>query len=289
MHRIMQKFFFKKAVGTDDPKTVCDFLAKHTGLSKSRIKDAMNKGAVWVRKKRGKQYRVRRASAALKPGDYLAIYYDDKLLALSPLQPKRISDQKRYSIWFKPAGLMTQGTKYGDHCSLLRQVELFFKSKRKAFPVHRLDREVSGIVLIGHDKTAAGQLSRLFQSQQIVKRYHARVRGNLTAAQGPQGRIDQPLDGQPSTTDFAVTHYDPASNISSVDIIIHTGRKHQIRRHFAAVGFPVIGDPRYGKGNKNHSGLQLAAAALEFHCPFSDKDLVFDTPCSDVEPVDLKQ
>ena len=283
----MHKFSLNKAVGIDDPKTACDFLVKHSGLSKSRIKDAMNKGAVRVKKKKGKQHRTRRATAALMPDDYLSIYYDDKLLALSPLRPKRISDQKRYSIWFKPAGLMTQGTKYGDHCSLLRQVELFFKSRRKVFPVHRLDREASGVVLIAHDKAAAAKLSRLFMSQRIIKRYHARVLGNL-AAQRPHGKIDQSLEGKPAATEFTVTDYDPASNTSSVDIIIHTGRKHQIRRHFAAMGFPVMGDPRYGKGNKNNSGLKLAATALEFHCPFSDKDLVFDNPGFDMKSSGLK-
>ena len=90
-------------------------------------------------------------------------------------------DQSRYSVWFKPAGLMSQGTKYGDHCSLLRLAGLFFKSKRKVFPVHRLDREASGMVLIAHDKTAAGKLSRLFRSQQIIKRYRAQELWNFTA------------------------------------------------------------------------------------------------------------
>jgi tRNA pseudouridine32 synthase/23S rRNA pseudouridine746 synthase len=273
----MQKFSLTKTVGIDDPGTACDFLVKHTGLSKSRIKDAMNKGAVWIRGERGKQYRIRRATAALKTGDYLSIYHDDKLLALAPLRPECLGDQSRYSVWFKPAGLMAQGTKYGDHCSLLRQAELFFKSKRKVFPVHRLDREASGIVLIAHDKTAAGRLSRLFQSQLVIKRYRARVLGNL-AAQRPRGKIDRPLEGKPALTEFAVTGYDPASDISSVDIILHTGRKHQIRRHFEAIGFPVMGDPRYGKGNKNNSGLKLMATTLEFHCPFEKKDRVFESP-----------
>ncbi len=273
----MQKFFLKKAVSLDDPGTACDFLAKHTGLSKSRIKEAMNKGAVWIGKKQGQAYRIRRATARVNPGDFLSIFYDHQLLALTPLRPECISDQNRYSVWFKPAGLMTQGTKYGDHCSLLRQAELFFKSKREVFPVHRLDRETSGLVLIAHDKTAAGALSRLFLSRQIIKHYRARVSGNL-AAKRPRGEIDLPLDGQPAVTQFAVTDYDPAANVSSVDIIIHTGRRHQIRRHFEAIGFPVMGDPRYGRGNKNSSGLKLVARALEFHCPFSDQKLVFDSP-----------
>ena len=56
----MQKFTLNKAVSIDDPATACEFLANHTGLSKSRIKDAMTKGAVWLKKTKGKQDRIRR-------------------------------------------------------------------------------------------------------------------------------------------------------------------------------------------------------------------------------------
>jgi len=64
------------------------------------------------------------------------------------------------------------------------EVELFFKNKRKDFLIHRLDREAFGeafgIVVVAHDKNAAAGLSRLFQSRQIIKRYRARVLGDLT-------------------------------------------------------------------------------------------------------------
>ena len=255
--------------------TACDFLAQHSGLSKTRIKDAMNKGAVWLSRPKGRSYRVRKATATLKAGHRLALYYDAGLLALAPPAPDCLSDQHRYSAWFKPAGLLTQGTRYGDHCSLLRQAELSFKSKRAVFPVHRLDREASGLVLIAHDKAAAGRLSGLFRSKHIIKRYRAQVLGN-PAAEDAHGTIDQPLDGKSAVTEFTVTGYDPASNISVVDIIIHTGRKHQIRRHFDTIGFPVIGDPLYGSGNKNKTGLKLAATSLEFECPIQGKKMVFD-------------
>ena len=273
----MQKFTLTKTVGKDDPAAVCDFLASHSGLSKSRVKDAMSKGAVWLKKKKGTPHRIRRATTAINAGDILSINYDARLLALAPPRPDCISDQERYSVWHKPAGLMTQGTRFGDHCSLLRQVELFFKSRREVFPVHRLDREADGIVLIAHDKKAAGKLSGLFGSQQIIKRYRARVLGNL-ANKGSRGIIDQSLEDKSAVTEYAVTGYDPTANVSSVDVIIHTGRKHQIRRHFESIGFPVIGDPRYGKGNKNKSGLKLLAISLEFNCPFQGKNLVFENP-----------
>ena len=273
----MERFSLKKVVGPGDPETVVDFLAANSDISKVRIKDAMNKGSVWLKKTRGKQYRIRRARTVLKAGDKLSFYYDEKLLALEPLVAECIGDQKRYSVWYKPAGMMTQGTSYGDHCSLLRQVELFFNYKRKVFLIHRLDREASGIVLVAHDKFSAGKLSSLFQDRSIVKHYRAQVLGNLTQAK-KENTIQLTLDGKTAVTDYKVSGYDPASNTTQVDIIIRTGRKHQIRRHFEMIGFPVMGDPRYGEGNKNTEGLKLAATALEFECPFSGHAVTLNLP-----------
>jgi tRNA pseudouridine32 synthase/23S rRNA pseudouridine746 synthase len=273
----LHKLSFQKAVGQNDPLTAVEFLAKHTGISKRGIKDAMNKGAVWLKKNNGKALRIRRATTALKPGDDLACYYDAKLLALTPAAAQCISDQKRYSVWFKPAGMMSQGTRYGDHCSLLRAAELFFKPKRPVFLVHRLDREAAGIVLIAHDKGAAGKLSRLFQNRLIVKHYRVQLLGNL-AQKNAKDTIQIPLDGKPAITQYQTVSYDPSSNTTLVDIITRTGRKHQIRRHLEMIGFPVMGDPRYGEGNKNTEGMKLTATALEFECPFSGNYNVFNFP-----------
>jgi tRNA pseudouridine32 synthase / 23S rRNA pseudouridine746 synthase len=282
----LQKLALHKTVGPDDPNTAVEFLAKHSGISKVRIKDAMNKGAVWLKQAHGKQRRIRRATAVLAAGDQIAFYYDEKLLALKPPAAECISDQKRYSVWFKPAGLMTQGTEYGDHCSLLRAAELFFKSKRRVFLIHRLDREAAGIVLVAHDKGAAGKLSRLFQNRLIVKRYQAQVLGNL-AEKKPEDTIRIPLDGKPAETVYKAGDYDPASNTTQVDVTIRTGRRHQIRRHFEMIGFPVMGDPRYGEGNKNTRGLKLIATALEFQCPISGKFSVFCSPRSNFNPMKM--
>ena len=271
----MQKLTLNKTVTPDDPSTACEFLAECTALSKRRIKDAMGKGAVWLKRKKGKKQRIRRATKILRPGDILSIYYDETLLGKHPPVPELISDQGRYSVWSKPVGMMTQGTKYGDHCSLLRQVEVYFKAKRKVYPIHRLDREAAGLILIAHDKKAAGRLSHLFQSRQIIKRYTARVLGDLSD-KPPASRIDSNLDGKPATTEFTVSGYDAATDTSRVDIVIRTGRKHQIRRHFEMIGHPVMGDPRYGRNNKNKAGMQLAATALEFGCPFQKEQMVFN-------------
>jgi tRNA pseudouridine32 synthase/23S rRNA pseudouridine746 synthase len=271
----MQKITIKKNVGPEDPATAVEFIAEYSDISKVRIKDAMIKGAIWLKKARGKQYRIRRAKTTLKAGDILSFYYDEKLLAIIPPVAECISDQKRYSVWVKPAGLMTQGTSHGDHCSLLRGVELYFKNKRKVFLIHRLDREASGIVLVAHDKGSAGKLSGLFQDRSIVKHYRAQVLGNLTQNRS-KDTIQIPLDGKTAITDYNAVSYDSSSNNTLVEVVIQTGRKHQIRRHFEMIGYPVMGDPRYGEGNKNKEGMQLTATAIEFKCPLSSKYRIFN-------------
>ena len=264
---LKKKLILRTTISPGTSGTASDFLVSRTGLSKGRVKDAMNKGAFWIRKKKGGLKRLRGATANLVPGDQIEFYHDEILLAQKPPEAKCLSDQKHYSVWYKPAGLMSQGTMYGDHCSILRQAELFFHPPRKVFPVHRLDREASGLMLLAHSREAAAGLSELFRHNRIIKKYRAEVLGNPGAGQ-KQGTIELPLDGKPAVTEFEVESYDPASNTATVNVIIKTGRLHQIRRHFEMTGFPVMGDPKYGKGNKNRDGLKLSAVSLGFRCPF---------------------
>lgn len=233
----------------------------------------MNKGAVWIRKK-GSMHRLRKATTLLHDGDQLEMHYDSLLLSLKPPEPKLVSDQAHYSVWDKPSGLMAQGTMYGDHCSLLRRAEIFFRGNRKVFPVHRLDREADGIMIIAHTKEAAARLSELFQKNEVEKKYRIEVLGDL-AEKGKTGSISLPLDGKKTMTEYEVASYDQTKNISVADVIIKTGRTHQIRRHFDMIGHPVMGDPKYGKGNKNREGMKLTAVSLKFHCPFSKKTVEF--------------
>jgi tRNA pseudouridine32 synthase/23S rRNA pseudouridine746 synthase len=271
------KFIFTTTVSAGAPGAASAFLSEQTGLSRSVIKDAMNKGAVWLRRKNGKMNRLRRATASLIPGDQVDMYYDGRLLALRPPEALCLSDQRQYSVWFKPAGMLAQGTQYGDHCSLLRQAELYFRSSRKVFLVHRIDREASGVMLLAHNRDAAAKLSGLFQKKLVRKRYRIEVLGN-PGGKEKRGTIDQPLEGKPSFTEFVVISYDRPTNIAVVDVITRTGRLHQIRRHFDMTGFPVIGDPKYGTGNKNTSGMKLSAVSLGFHCPFSNSEVQYSVP-----------
>jgi len=262
-----------KTTGTNPPSQAADLLALRTGLSKGRIKDAMIKGAVWIKRK-GSMKRLRKATTILSPHDHVEIHYDEKLLAIKPPEPRLVSDQGYYSIWFKPSGLMAQGTMFGDHCSLLRLAELHFQVRRQVFLVHRLDREADGIMIIAHSKESAARFSELFQKKLITKEYRVEVMGDM-GEQGKKGTIILMLDNKPAVTDFEVISHDQQKNVTLVSAFIRTGRLHQIRRHFEMIGHPVMGDPKYGKGNKNREGMKLTASALQFTCPFTRKDVRF--------------
>jgi tRNA pseudouridine32 synthase/23S rRNA pseudouridine746 synthase len=256
----------KRTVTEGDPTQASDFLALHTGLSKARIKDAMAKGAVWLQRKGRGRDRLRRATAALKLGDGVEFFYDPAILALGIPNASCVKDFRHYSIWFKPAGLLTQGTDYGDHCSLLRCVQTYFDPKRDAYPVHRIDREAEGLVVVAHTSDAAARLSRIFQGHEVKKVYRAEVLGTMDTG---QGLIDLPLDGKQAFTHYTVLRADMENSTSALQVEIKTGRLHQIRRHLAAIGHPVMGDPRYGKGNRDGRPLRLKACAIEFICPFT--------------------
>ncbi|MBV1790036.1 RluA family pseudouridine synthase [Marinobacterium sp. D7] len=248
-----------------------DLLAQESGLSRQRIKDAMSKGAVWLKRGRNRK-RLRKATELLRAGDQIQLYYDADLLARNADTPKCLHDAGGYSVWFKPAGVLAQGNDFGDHLSLLRIAELSLEPKRATFPVHRLDRETAGLMLIAHKAGVAAKLSSMFQERQIDKRYRALVLGQLAES----GSIDTRLDGKPALTRYRAIAYDQTHNQSLADIEIETGRTHQIRRHLSAIGHPVIGDPRYGEGNKNAEGLQLFATALAFTCPIRHQAVSFE-------------
>ncbi|MFO7568710.1 MAG: RNA pseudouridine synthase [Smithellaceae bacterium] len=265
---MQERFSLIKTVTDNTTLEACDFVAARAGLSKVRVKDAMNKGAVWLVRKGSGRIRLRKATFLLRKGDTLELYYDTKVLSVLPPHASCLKDFKHYSLWFKPANLLTQGTDYGDHGSLLRQVELFFKPRREVYPVHRLDREAEGLIMVAHSKQAAGKLSCLFQEHQVVKRYRAEVSGLPAEADGV---IRLPLDGKEAVSRYRVIFRNVETNTAVVDVEIETGRLHQIRRHLAGIGHPVMGDPRYGHGNKDGKPMRLCACELRWRCPFTGK------------------
>jgi len=259
-----------------DAVPAIDLLARLAPLSRRRLKDVMTRGGVWLVRGRGPRKRLRRATTVLRGGDCIELFYDAHIIDAQAEAGHCLVDQGGYSVWFKPPGLLAQGTDFGDHLSLLRQVEKQVEPRRGVWLIHRLDREAAGLMVFVHDRKVAGWLSQAFAGDGVEKRYRVRVRGQLPPDLLDAGVIETPLDGKPSKTAFTLEHYDSATDTSLLAVTLHSGRLHQIRRHFDAVGHPVMGDPRYGSGNADPGGLRLVAIGLAFTDPVTRAPVAYE-------------
>ena len=250
-----------------------DLLQEATDLSKQRIKLAMTQGAVWITRERHTQ-RLRRVTRSLRAGDEIHLYYDPKILAEVPPVPTLIADCSSYSVWNKPRGMRSQGSKWGDHCTIVRWAERKLEPQRSAFTVHRLDRAATGLILIAHSKRIAAALSALFKDRVVEKSYRAVVEGDFSAQANPL-RVTSALDGKEAISEFRFLQLLDEGRRSEVDVQIETGRKHQIRRHLAELGYAIAGDRLYGSANEGDVDLQLTAYRLAFHCPENDEPVEY--------------
>lgn len=230
----------------------------------------MTKGAVWLTRD-GHQQRLRRATRPLQLNDELSLCYDPVILATQPETPVCVGAGEGWSVWYKPAGMPSSGSRFGDHCAINRWIERHGSTTAQL--VHRLDRFTTGLMVIAHSKQAARHLSRQFEQRTINKRYHAVVAATVTEP----CTLQQPLDGK--AADSRVQPLATAEGLSLLEVTLMTGRKHQIRRHLAMAGWPILGDRQYGdenkQGYKEGIELQLCAVALGFDCPVTGQRQTF--------------
>ena len=275
---------FEKHLDISSPGlNAASLLADETGLSKTAVKQLMKKGAVWLTTTKGTQ-RIRRADKALPRGSTLHLYHDESVLQQEPLEAELIADEGDYSVWFKPYGMLCQGSKWGDHCTIYRWVEQHQQPQRSAFIVHRLDRAASGLVLLAHSKKTAAYFSKLFRERKITKVYQAKVEGIWSQP----ATIDTLLDDKPAVSHVMPLSVDHNLNQSLVRVEIETGRKHQIRRHLAMSGHPIVGDRLYGNGGVEGSeNLQLISCYIGFNAPGDGEAKAYRL--DDCEPVDDRE
>ena len=207
----------------------------------------------------------------------------------------------------KPAGLLVHRSKIDRHETRFALQMVRDQTGHHVYPVHRLDKPTSGVLVFGFTPEAARRLGEAFAQREVTKTYLAVVRGYLDA----YGIIDHPLKErldkktdararrdkppQPAVTayrrlaqvevPFAVGRY-PTSRYALAEVHPQTGRMHQIRRHFKHIAHPLIGDAKYGKSRHNrffstHYGcarLLLAATELAFTHPFTHAPLTLTAP-----------
>ncbi|CCO07217.1 RluA family pseudouridine synthase [Desulforamulus hydrothermalis] len=156
--------------------------------------------------------------------------------------------------------------------------------------VHRLDKDTSGLLMVAKNDNAHQALAQQLKDRTVTRRYLALVHNNLKEEQGtvnaPIGR--DPRDRQKMAviernSKPAVTHYRVVERFGRYTLIecrLETGRTHQIRVHMSYLGFPLVGDPKYGpsKPHFNLDGQLLHAMVLGFRHPVSDTYLEFTAP-----------
>jgi tRNA pseudouridine32 synthase/23S rRNA pseudouridine746 synthase len=248
-----------------DPLVAIDFLESHfEQLSKNKLKDAMNKGSVFLERK-GDRSVLRRAQLELKVGDKIEFYYDQEFLALKPQKAENLCDQIQYSIWLKPAGMPLEGELFGDHLSLLRYADLSFESDREAYLLYELADDSKGVMLLVHHRRAAAAFTEMLESDQILFKYRAEISGQFETEQSLDLMIgEELLRGR-----IEPVKYTKHTDSSVVDLFLTRGDSRQICEYFSELGFPVLGDEYIG-GNTDRDFLQLNLVELDFICPISE-------------------
>jgi 23S rRNA pseudouridine1911/1915/1917 synthase len=196
----------------------------------------------------------------------------------------------------KPAGIPVHPVNAVRENSLIRMLRRQ-EGREGLRLVHRLDRETTGVLLVAEDPPTARFLATAFEERRVRKEYLALVSGVVA---GSHGRIDLPIveatrskvfvrreagagAGQPSVTEWEVVRRLPDRTL--LRLCPRTGRRHQIRVHLMAIGHPVLGDPLYGRPDRDY--LDLIAGRRDarrerggplrqlLHCA----RLVFPDPC----------
>ena len=204
----------------------------------------------------------------------------------------------------KPAGLLVHRSPIDKHeTEFALQYARALNGGEHVYPVHRLDRPTSGLLLFARDPDTARAMGQAFMAGEVAKTYLAMVRGWAPEA----GIIDHPLRDEPEDRRLrgqeqpvreALTHFRrlatteipvaiegyPTSRYSLVELFPKTGRKHQLRRHMKHINHPIIGDANHGRGRHNRyfaerfgqGRLMLAAISMAFNHPVTGEPVRLD-------------
>ncbi|MEZ4241531.1 MAG: RluA family pseudouridine synthase [Myxococcota bacterium] len=221
---------------------------------------------------------ISEGSRWVQPGDEVCwLEPEGARVPVLPLPVEVAWEDDALAIVVKPAGLPTSG-------ALSKTLERTLPHNLRPSPrpdalgaprpVHRLDAQTQGLVAVAKTRGAHAALGAAFEARTVRKEYRALVVGRLEG----EGLVDAALDGRAARTRWAAEEHTPAVRsgwVTTVALRPETGRTHQLRRHLAGLGHPVLGDGLYGEPGTTlvGKGLYLAAVALTFAHPDTGEPL----------------
>jgi 23S rRNA pseudouridine1911/1915/1917 synthase len=269
-----------------------------SGLSRAQIVGLFDHGCVTVN---GTRCEV--PGQVVAAGDLVELaYYPGQRYHAAP-KGKRgpgfeiIYEDRQLIVVDKPASMLTVPARPGESFTLVDRLSEYLRrcgGARQAFTVHRLDRGVSGLLVFGKSADWASRIRAQFAEHKPERLYAALVAGRVAAEQGTwSSRLttdrslrrystdDEEEEGEHAVTHFAIERRWPDASLAR--IWLETGRRNQIRVHFAEAGHPVIGDDRYRPRLAAHprwpfSRLALHARALGLTHPATGEPMRWESP-----------
>lgn len=193
-----------------------------------------------------------------------------------------IYEDEDLAVIYKPAGVNVSGNQF----KTIQNALLFNLTPSKnidalnwPLPVHRLDNQTSGLLLIAKTKLARVKLGQAFEEKTIFKKYQALVIGEINDS----GIINLPIHKKEALSFYKSLKVVPSlknGNLTLLELIPKTGRTHQLRIHCASFDCPILGDKLYGTEGMilKNKGLFLCAVSLEFKHPFTQNKMTFEIP-----------
>lgn len=260
----------------DVPMRIQEYaIAIFTGITtKNALKKVIKKQRVLVNDS------VATTATFVNKGDCISLLEAEKVVKkIFPLSLTVLFEDEHLAVIVKPSGFPTNGNYYKTienalpHNLATSTVEDTLPFPK---PVHRLDNPTSGILLIAKSKRAEISLYQQFERQTIHKTYQAIVIGKPK----DEGEINLPIDDKVAFTSYKTSRTVASlqnTYLSLVTLFPKTGRTHQLRKHLAAIGHPIVGDAIYGKPEENYKkGLFLCAKAIQFMHPITKESCTFE-------------
>ncbi len=242
------------------------------------------------------------AGRRLEIGDLVAVRYEaDRRYTPKPRPKEAFSFQVEFEdeyliVVHKPPEMLTVPSPQREKHTLVDRVSAYLKhynSKQRAHVVQRLDRGVSGVLVFAKTKEIGELLQDQFSMQKPERKYVALVTGKVFPPAGEfkgflaTGKtLTRFSTDDPDSGEYAETHYRTVQafrDATMVEVELVTGRRNQIRVHFAEAGHPILGDERYEREHGRHPGwphkrLALHAKTLGFQHPVTRQQMRFDSP-----------